>query len=141
MKVSDMIKKLSGLPRNCYFRHWSLRAKFIIAISIVLIITMGAGMAITILTTRKAQLKALQEKGKSMALLVSKMSIDPVLYKDTLKIDSIVTDACKDDEVLYAFVYDNQGKLLNTAIAGLDVDDKELKEIVGNVTISEEVLE
>lgn len=110
----------------------SLWLKFITAISLVLIFTMGGGMVFTILKTRNAQLTALSDKGNGLSLLLSKMSIDPVLYKDTLKIDSIVTDAIKDSDVIYALVYDEKDKLLNTLQAGLDLQDEELKGIVGS---------
>jgi hypothetical protein len=40
----------------------SLRVRFILAIGIALIITMGAGMTFTILSARKSQLEALNKK-------------------------------------------------------------------------------
>ncbi|GAB4545693.1 MAG: hypothetical protein Fur0020_14660 [Thermodesulfovibrionia bacterium] len=110
----------------------SLWIKFIATISLVLIFTLGGGMAFTILKTKNAQLNALYDKGNGLSTLLAKMSIDPVLYKDTLKIDSIVTDAIKDTDVIYALVYDEKDKLLNTPQAGLDLQDEELTSVVGS---------
>jgi uncharacterized membrane protein affecting hemolysin expression len=110
----------------------SLRERFILAIGIALIITMGAGMTFTILSARKSQLEALNKKGQSIAFLLTKTVTDPLLYKDILKIDSIVSDAIKDDDILYIFVYDEKGNLLNTLHAGLDLEDHEIKKIVGS---------
>lgn len=120
----------------------SLRAKFNITLIVVLILTMMVGMALIVAVTYKAQEKAMQSKAKSIAFFVSKLSVDPILYNDVLKIDSIATEVCKDEDVLYVFLYNEKGDLLNSLISGLDLEDSELKSIIGGQTsnISDEFI-
>lgn len=114
----------------------SLRIKFIIWVAIVSIATMIAGMALIVSVTRDAQQKALLSKASSIALFVSKLVIDPILYKDVLKIDAIVSDACKDDDVLFVFVNDENGHLLNTPLEGIDNEDEEINSMFGDLMSS-----
>jgi methyl-accepting chemotaxis protein len=57
---------------------------------------------------------------------------DPILYKDILKIDGIISEEVKDEDVVYIFVYDDKGNLLNTPSAGLDLEYTYIKSVVGN---------
>lgn len=109
----------------------SLKTKFILAIMIALIVVLGIGMSFLFLSIRNAQINLLNEKIKGIAHFIGRSSIDPILYKDILKIDAIIEDAIKDNDIVYALIYDNTGALLNTAIAGIDGNDQEVKEIIG----------
>lgn len=129
MEAEKKIDKRFNLP---------LRAKFILSVSAVLLITMGIGMAFNILNERSIRLSAMEDKGKSMASFLSKMSIDPILFRDILKLDSITSDACKDKDVVYAFIYDPADKLLNTVTAGLDLEDEEIKGLLKFVSANAE---
>jgi hypothetical protein len=106
----------------------SLRVRFILAIGIALI----SWYDLYNPECKKEPVGGFKQKCQSIAFLLTKTVTDSLLYKDILKIDSIVSDAIKDDDILYIFVYDEKGNLLNTLHAGLDLEDHEIKKIVGS---------
>lgn len=120
----------------------SLKTKFILATMVALIVVLGTGMLFLFFSFRNTQMNFLKEKVKSVTHFVGRSSIDPILYKDILKIDAIIEDMIKDSDIVYALVYDNSGNLLNTLQTGIDINDHEIKNLVGgnNVEITEDII-
>lgn len=118
----------------------SLKTRFTIAIMIALIVVLGTGMLFLFFIFRNSQINFLKEKVESVTHFVSRSSIDPILYKDILKIDAIIEDVIKDSDIVYAFVYDNADNILNTPKTAIDINDYEIKNIIGseNVDLTEE---
>ncbi len=72
---------------------------------------------------RRLLLAELERKGLSTASFVAKLSVEPLLLKDVLKLDAIVSDVCKDSQIVYAFVLDGQGQPLTTPGASINPAD------------------
>jgi len=71
---------------------------------------------------------SLNEKGQNTGSILSKLIIDPLLYQDVLKIDSIIHTALADKKIAYVFVTDKNGKVLNTVWEATNIQKDKYKE-------------
>ncbi|MBI5017919.1 MAG: methyl-accepting chemotaxis protein [Deltaproteobacteria bacterium] len=67
----------------------------------------------------------IREKGQSVATLVAKIAVEPVLYSDTLKLDGIVKAARADRQIAYLFATGKSGKVINSLGEALNIPKAE----------------
>lgn len=77
---------------------------------------------------QKTIITALTEKGQNTGNILSKLMIDPVLYKDILKIDDIAQTTLMDKKIAYVLTADKNGKVLNTIWEGTNIPKDRYKE-------------
>jgi methyl-accepting chemotaxis protein len=104
--------------------------KFMIALTgvISLFLVLGTFFIARILT--EGQYRALEIRGKEMGQFLSKTVTDPLLHQDLIALDSLVADAAKSQDMLYAYVEDASNKVLNTAYVSFNTSNEEMKGLI-----------
>jgi PAS domain S-box-containing protein len=59
-------------------------------------------------------------KGQSFASYIAKLSLDPLIMRDSIQLDSLVNEANKDDEIAYTVIRDAQGNLITSQYASMN---------------------
>lgn len=108
----------------------SLSTQFILFSGLIVMIFVLTGSGIFLLWQRNNITSELNNKGKTISFFISQLSIDPFLYKDTLKLDNIVGEAVKEEEVVYAFLLDPNDKIITSTLSSVDFNDPVVKELV-----------
>jgi methyl-accepting chemotaxis protein len=98
----------------------SIRFKFFLIIGAVLLFSTIAGTAFIVFNERRTLTTFLFDKGHSLGTYVSNISRDPLLLKDSMQLDGIVTEVNKDDDIIFALVQGNDGSLLTTTMASFN---------------------
>ena len=76
----------------------------------------------------------LQTKGKSFASYIAKLSQDPLIMNDSIQLDSIVSEANKDEDIMYAIIRDAKGKLVTSQYASINYQSPRLKVILSGLS-------
>ena len=84
----------------------SIRYNFVKNISAILLLSAFVLSAILAINEGAVLSHTLQTKGKSFASYIAKLSRDPLVMNDSIALDSIVSEANKDEEIMYAIVRD-----------------------------------
>jgi methyl-accepting chemotaxis protein len=108
----------------------SVGLKLVSALAGVFIVVAVIG---TVFLTRmlvENQYRHIENRGRELGLFLGKAGTDPLLFKDIIKLDGLVSDAVKSQEMLYTYVADASGKVLSTGRASFNMDNPEVKKIV-----------
>ena len=98
----------------------SIRFRFLGLISFILLLSTLL-VSIVIAVNEESTLDhSLQTKGRSLASFIGKLSQDALLTKDGLRLDAIVNDANKDEDVVYTYIRDASGRLLTSQYASVN---------------------
>jgi PAS domain S-box-containing protein len=111
-----------------------IRYKFLKDISIILFVgtcVLSAVIAINEDTTLK---DSLMTKGLSFASYIAKLSQDPLIMKDYIQLDSIVNEANKDEDILYAVILDAHGVPVTSQYASINYQSPKLKGILSELS-------
>jgi len=101
----------------------SLGLRFAVAAGVTTLVVMAVMIVLLQRRERRLLLTELERKGLSTASFVAKLSVEPLLLQDILKLDAIVTDVCKDSQIVYAFILDGEGRRLTTPGASVNPAD------------------
>ena len=104
--------------------------KFLIIASVILLASTVVLSAIIAINERVMLNHSLITRGNSLASYIAKLSKDPLIMKDSIELDSIVNQAIKDEEVLYAVIQDASGNPLTSQYASIDYSWQRVKDIV-----------
>jgi PAS domain S-box-containing protein len=77
---------------------------------------------------------SLTTKGRSFASYIAKLSLDPLIMKDNIRLDSIVNEANKDEDILYAIIGDAQGNHITSQYASINYQSPRLKAILSRLS-------
>jgi methyl-accepting chemotaxis protein len=122
----------------------TLREKIGTSIGLKLVLTMAGVISIimvigTVFIARflySGQVRTLEARGHELGFFLSKNLYDPILFKDGMAIDSLVSEAAMARDMVYTYVADTTGKVLSTSIASFN--EKATNEIL-NPEKSEDV--
>jgi len=78
-------------------------------------------------------------KGNSFASYIAKLSQDPLIMKDSVQLDSIVNEANKDEDILYAVVHDVQGTPVTSQYASINYRSQRVKDILSGLAKQSEL--
>ena len=117
----------------------SLRIQFLTVISGILVVALSLMGAMIIYNENSLLQKSLQNKGQSLGGYIAKLSGDPLLLKDNLKLDDIVNEVNKDDEVAYAVIKDKTDRIVTTSFASFNYQLKELKAVTAKLPADMEI--
>jgi len=109
----------------------SMALKLVVALTGVIAVIAVIG---TVFLTRmlvENQYGHIENRGRELGLFLGKAGTDPILYKDIIKLDSLVSEAVKSQDMLYTYVVDASGKALTTVHAGFNLANDDVKGIVG----------
>jgi methyl-accepting chemotaxis protein len=106
--------------------------KFMVALTgvISLFLVLGTFFIARMLT--EGQYRALETRGKEMGQFLSKAVTDPLLHQDLITLDSLVGEAAKSQDMLYAYVEDTSNKVLNTAHVSFNQSNDEVKGLLAH---------
>jgi len=111
----------------------SMALKLVVALTGVIAIVAVIG---TIFLTRMLvdnQYGHIENRGRELGLFLGKAGTDPILYKDIIKLDGLVSEAVKAQDMLYTYVVDETGKALTTVHAGFNIGNGDVKKIIEKV--------
>jgi len=132
----------------------SIRYKFLKDISVILLISTIVLTSVIALNEEKRFEYSLMTKGQSFAAYIAKLSLDPLIMRDIIQLDSLVNEANKDDEIAYTVIRDARGNLvtsqyasmnymlprIQTILSGLS-KDSEMPDIIAAIKKKEAVIE
>ncbi|MFH1078780.1 MAG: HD domain-containing phosphohydrolase [Pseudomonadota bacterium] len=108
----------------------SLRFKFLIIVSVILLASTVVLSIIIAMNEREMLKHSLITRGNGFASFIAKLAKDPLIMKDRIGLDSIVHQAIKNEEVFYAVIQDASGNLLTSQYASIDYTWPRVKDIV-----------
>lgn len=108
----------------------SIRFRFLSIISLILLLGTLVFSIVIAVSERSTLERSLETKGQSLASFIGKMSEDPLLLRDALRLDAIVNDANKDEDVLFTFIRDSSGALLTSQYASINFRSPLIKTIL-----------
>ena len=103
----------------------TLATRFVSTASVLLIVTLGGMAVLSVARERDLLNRDVQERAHAMASLVGKLCVDPLLYRDTLKIDAVATEVLHEPEVEYAMVQAADGTWVTTVLAGVSPETRQ----------------
>ncbi|MEK6699597.1 MAG: hypothetical protein AABZ10_11230, partial [Nitrospirota bacterium] len=120
----------------------------------ILIISTVVFSTIFAISVREMLRHSLGSKGNGLASYIAKLSIDPLIIKDYLQLDSLVNAANKDEDIIYIIIQDAHGNIVTsqyssinywsprfTAILSKLPKESELQDIIAAVKKTEAVTE
>ena len=116
-----------------------LRSRFIRIIVLVLMSSTIALSLIVGIRERNMLEHSLASKGQSLLALIAKLCQEPLVMKQTLGLDTIVHEATKDEDVLYAVVFDTQGNLLTSQFSSMNFRSPEIAGVLARLPKSSEL--
>ena len=108
----------------------SIRYKFLKQICFVLVISTTVLSTVIAINEGKVLKKSLTSKGKSFASYIATLSQDPLVMKDSIQLDSIVSEANKDEDILFTVIHDAQGRLVTSQYASINYRSPRVKAIL-----------
>jgi PAS domain S-box-containing protein len=91
---------------------FGLRAKYILTISLLLIVFGATTTVINFRTQRDNIRHRLFEKATGMVAILAASATDPLAILDVSRLRSFLADALEQEEVKYAYVFDSEGRIL-----------------------------
>src|SRR5271169_1147740 len=111
-------------------KNKSIRYRFIKDLSGVLFISTVVLSTVIAVNEGRMLNRDLTTKGRSFASYIAKLSKDPLIMKDGIALDSIVSDASKDADILYSVIHDANGTLTTSQFASINYRSPRLKAIL-----------
>lgn len=132
----------------------SIRFRFLSILALVL--ALGAGVATTVVAMLEEDTleHSLTTKGASFASYIAKLSQDPLIMKDSIQLDSLVSLANKDEDICYTVITDAQGTFITSQYASMNYTvprfkailsglprDRELPDMIAAIKQKESIIE
>ena len=112
----------------------SISYNFVKNISVILLLSAFLLSAILAINESAVLSYSLQTKGKSFASYIAKLSQDSLVMNESIQLDSIVSEANKDEEIMYAIIRDAKGKLVTSQYASINYRSPRLKVILSQLS-------
>ena len=108
----------------------SMGTKLVLALTGIISLVMILGIITAAGMYTENQYGHIETRGREMGLFIGRAGTDPILYKDIIKLDSLVSEAIKSQDMLYAYVADPSGRALNTVVACFNTENPGVKAIL-----------
>jgi PAS domain S-box-containing protein len=112
----------------------SVRFKFLVVMSVILFISTVVLSSVIAVNERKMLMYSLLTKGQSFASYIAKLSIDPLIMKDSIQLDSFVNEANKDEDVMFIIIKDADGNIMTSQYASINYQSLMLKTILPKIS-------
>lgn len=106
-----------------------LSFKFNLIVCMVALGLLSTGATLIIGRERRLAEESLHQVGDNLALFLGRSAVDPLLYKDRLKLDALVEDAKQTKGILFAFITDLKGVPVTSVIGSLNTADPVVKAV------------
>ncbi len=130
MRLLSMFKKKFGE---------SIQFKFLSVLSLFLFLGTVVLSAVVALNEGKTFKHSLTTKGMSFASYIAKLSQDPLIMKDGIQLDSLVSEANKDEDISYTVIRDAQGNLITSQYASINYTMPRFKEVLSGLSKDSEL--
>ena len=77
--------------------------------------------------------QSLLTKGKSFASYIAMLSEDPLVTGDSVQLDNIVSEATKDEDILFTVIYDADGKIRTSQFSSINYQAPRLKALLATL--------
>lgn len=115
----------------------SIGAKLVLTMAGVIAVIMTIGAAFIAQNLYKVQIRTLEARGHELGFFLGKNLAEPILFKDSIAIDSLIAEAAAARDMVFTFVSDQPGQVLSSSVASFN--EKETAELLKSEK-SEEVL-
>jgi methyl-accepting chemotaxis protein len=115
----------------------SIGAKLVLTMAGVIAVIMSIGAVFIAQNLYQVQIRTLEARGHELGFFLGKNLAEPLLFKDSIAIDSLIAGAAAARDMVFTFVSDQPGQVLSSSVASFN--EKETGELLKNEK-SEEVL-
>lgn len=98
----------------------SIGLKLVLAMAGIVTIIMVIGTIFIARFLYEGQIRTLEARGRELGFFLGKNLYDPILFKDTLAIDSLVSESVMARDMVFTYVSDTTGQVLSTAAASFN---------------------
>lgn len=106
----------------------SIGAKLVLVMSIVIALIMILSSAFIAQNLHRGQVRMLEARAYELGFFLGKNLSDPILFKDSIAIDSLVAEAASARDMVFVYVSDTPGTVLSSAVASFN--EKETGELL-----------
>lgn len=117
----------------------SISFRFLALISGILLVSTAVISIMTGINEREMLKRTLTSKGQGLASYMAKLSQDPLIMKDYVQLDAIVSEANKDEDIMYAIIQDAQGRLFTSQFASVNYRSPRLKTLLSGLSKNSEL--
>lgn len=108
----------------------SMVLKLVTAITGVIAVLMIMGTVFVASLLMEGQYRILELRSRELGVFLGRAVTDPILFKDIMMIDSLVSEAVKSQDMLYTVVTDASGKIMSTRHGSFNETSPAVKEIL-----------
>jgi methyl-accepting chemotaxis protein len=108
----------------------SMGVKLVLAMACVIAAIMLVGTVIMSQVILAGQERTIQTRGREIGLFLGKSAADPILFKDSMAIDSLVSEAVTARDMVYTYVSDTSGQVLSSIFASFNDKTPGVKELL-----------
>src|SRR4030067_1252016 len=105
----------------------SMGTKLVLALTGIISLVMILGIITAARMYTENQYRHIETRGREMGLFLGRPGTNPILFKDIIKLDSLVSEAVKSQDMLYTYIVDSSGKTLNTVVASFNTENPGVK--------------
>jgi len=115
----------------------SMGLKLMVAMTGIVALLMVLGTLFVARIMMQGQYGAMETRGRELGQFLGRAGTDPMLHKDLMTLDGLVAEAVKTQDMLYTFVSDADGLILNNAYTSFNRGRPEVKRFLEKENISE----
>lgn len=117
----------------------SIRFRFLSIVAGILVVGTVILSSVIAINERRSLRNSLVSKGQSFASYIAKLSQDPLIIRDGIQLDSIVNEANKDEDIVYAVIHDAKGGIVTSQYASINYRLQRLKPMLSRISKDSEV--
>lgn len=117
----------------------SISYRFLALILGLLLVLAAVSCLVIGIKERQTLKRALASKGHTLASYVAKLSQDPVIMKDYVQLDSLVNEANKDKDIMYAIVQDSRGTTFTSQFASINYHSPRVRKLLSDLPKNSEL--
>ena len=115
----------------------SIGTKLVLTMAGVIAVIMTTGAVFIAQNLYQVQIRTLEARGHELGFFLGKNLAEPILFKDSIAIDSLIAEAAAARDMVFTFVSDQPGQVLSSSVASFN--EKETGELLKSEK-SEDVL-
>lgn len=117
----------------------SVRYTFLKYIGITLFLCSIILSALIALNEKRILSNSLTNKGQSLGSYIALISQDPLVTRDIIQLDSIVSEINKDEDILFTFISNDQGTIVTSQFASINYQSPNLKNLLATLSANVEL--
>ncbi len=110
----------------------SIGLKFVAVLAVVVSVLMIMGTIFVARMLMAGQYRAMESHGLELGHFLGKAGTDAIVMKNSGTIEGLVFDAVRSRDMLYAYIQDGSGTVLNNAFTSFNRERQEIKTLLSN---------